>query len=113
MTKAAKIERDEQIEKLRKWFPRDSTVYTILRHVSRSGLQRQISVVCLLPEGGKIIDLHPNWSISRITSYRLNIGGMHDALIVNGCGMDMGFDLAYNLAHTLYGDGYALKHRWL
>lgn len=30
-------ERAEQIEKLRNWFPKGSTVYTILRHVSRSG----------------------------------------------------------------------------
>jgi len=111
--KVNKAERDEQIEKLRKWFPRGSTVYTILRSVSRSGMQRQISIVCLTAENGKIIDLHPNYSVSQVIGYRLNKGGAHDALIVNGCGMDMGFDIAYNLSRVLYGDGYALNHQWL
>lgn len=119
----AKIDRTVQLEQLRKWFPKGSTVYTILRHVSRSGMQRQISVVCLTqsdndPSRPKedrngIVDLHPNWSVSQVLGYRLNKGGAHDAIVVNGCGMDMGFEIAYNLSHALYGDGYALKHRWL
>jgi len=113
MTKLNQIERDEQLANLRKWFPKGSTVYTILRSVSRSGMQRQISVVCLMIDDGKIIDLHPNWSISKVLGRRLNKGGSHDALIINGCGMDMGFEIAYSLASALHGDGYALKHRWL
>lgn len=114
MAKITQTEAKDQLEKLRKWFPRGSTVYTILRHVSRSGMQRQISVVCISADSdGKITDLHPNWSISQLVGYRLNKGGAHDTLIVNGCGMDMGFDIAYNLSAKLYGDGYALNHRWL
>jgi hypothetical protein len=113
MTKINKPERDQQIAKLREWFPKGSTVYTILRQVSRSGMRRQISVVCLRPDGEKVIDLHPNWSISQVLGYSLNKGGSHDALIINGCGMDMGFEIAYSLSSALYGDGYALTHRWL
>lgn len=113
MTKASKIERDEQIEKLREWFPKGSTVYTILRKVSASGMSRQISVVCLRIDGDKIIDLHPNWSVSKALGYRLNKGGAHDAVVISGCGMDMGFEIAYSLASLLHGDGYALSHRWL
>lgn len=119
MAKVTKTERDAQIAKLREWFPKGSTVYTILRSVSRSGMQRQISVLALVPDDKTsempkhIIDLHPNWSVSQVLGYRLNKGGANDALIVNGCGMDMGFDIAYNLASALYGDGYALNHRWL
>lgn len=45
MTKAEKAERAEAIERLRGIFPVGSTVYTILRHVSRSGMQRSISVM--------------------------------------------------------------------
>lgn len=30
-----------------------------------------------------------------------------DALVVNGCGMDMGFHVVYELGYTLYGrDGF-------
>lgn len=113
-------------ETLLRCYPRGSTVYTILRHVSRSGMQRHISVLSLLPgitsevdsgpEASPTLDIrHPNWSVSKlIPGYRLTPRNRaHDALIVNGCGMDMGFDVAYNIASALYGDGYALNHRWL
>ena len=105
-------ERQEQLEKLRKWFPKGSTVYTVLRHVSRSGMQRQISVVCLTVDKGEIVDLHPNYSVAKLLGRRLKTG-WHDSVTCNGCGMDMGFDLAYALSNALYGDGYALKHKWL
>lgn len=110
MTTISKQEHTEQLEKLRAWFPKGSTVYTLLRHVSRSGMQRQISVVAIIDKDDV---RHPNYSVSRVLGYRLNKGGMHDAIIVNGAGMDMGFEIAYSLASKLYGDGYALKHQWL
>lgn len=28
-------------------------------------------------------------------------------------GMDRGFDVVYRLSYKLFGDGYALNHRWL
>lgn len=113
MTKASELERNEQIEKLREWFPKGSTVYTILRKVSASGMSRQISVVCLRIDGDKIVDLHPNWSVAKVLGRRLNKGGAHDALVIGGCGMDMGFEIAYSLGAAIHGDGYSLKHRWL
>lgn len=123
MTTKAETEKTEAIEHLRKWLKPGDTVYTILRHVSRSGMQRQISVVVLVKdEDGSIIDLHPNWSVAKATGYRLNKGGANDALIVDGAGMDMGFDVVYNLGRVLFPDvttdghkdgGYSLKHRWL
>src|SRR5258708_850662 len=122
MTKA-ESERQEAIAQLRKWIKPGDTVYTILRHVSRSGMQRQISVVVLTTgDDGKIIDLHPNWSVAKACGYRLNRGGSHDAIIANGAGMDMGFDIVYNLGRVLFPDvttdghndgGYSLNHRWL
>lgn len=136
MTKAQKQERDEAIAKLREWIKPGDTVYTILRHVSRSGMQREIGVV-LLKDG---TDLHPNYSVATALRERV---GKRDGVIVGGCGMDMGFHLVYNLGRTLFPDGfecvgekhchandhsngdrnykphhhndggYALKHRWL
>lgn len=49
MTKISKAGQEKQLENLRKWFPKGSTVYTILRHVSRSGMQRTISALAVLP----------------------------------------------------------------
>lgn len=45
MAKVARAEYDKQLAQLRAWCPPGSTVYTILEHVSRSGMQRTIKVV--------------------------------------------------------------------
>lgn len=108
-TETLQAERQEHIAKLRDWFPKGSTVYTVLRHVSDSGMSRQISVVAIL---GKDDVRHPNYSAHKALGYHLK-NGFNDSLTVKGCGMDMGFEVAYNLAYALYGDGYALKHSWL
>jgi hypothetical protein len=126
MTKAQKAEQQEAIAKLREWLKPGDTVYTILRHVSRSGMQREIGVA--INKDGAI--LHPNYSVAKALDMRQ---GKRDGLIVGGCGMDMGFHLVYNLGHVLFPDGfavegrgrngdmsghdndggYALKHQWL
>lgn len=127
MTKAQKAEQQEAITKLREWLKPGDTVYTILRHVSRSGMQREISLV-IINKGGEI--LHLNYSVAKALDYRQ---GKRDGLIVGGCGMDMGLHLVYNLGRVLFPDGfavegrgrngdmsghdndggYALKHQWL
>ncbi len=104
-TKAEKQERTDAIEKLRELIKPGDTVYTILDHVSTSGMSRAIRVVLLSCEDGKAVDLHPNWAIGRalgLRHWRRN-GREQDALVVGGCGMDMGFHLVYELSHTLYG----------
>lgn len=137
MSKAEKAERAEAIEKIREWFPAGSTVYTILRHVSRSGMQRSISVLVNDPEGP--------WDASGLVAKALGMTWDRDrgGIKIGGCGMDMGFSLVYDLGMTLFpngvpctgegcqsndhsnGDrdytagklhrdgGYAFRHRWL
>jgi hypothetical protein len=36
----------------------------------------------------------------------------HNAVVVSGCGMDMGFHLVYELSHALYGD-QRVKQEWI
>lgn len=98
--------RDEQLTNLRDWFPKGSTVYTIVRNVARSGMSREIGVVAIV---GADDIRHPNYAASVVLGLPLK----RDAVKVSGCGMDMGFWLAYELGQKLYGDGYALNHRWL
>jgi hypothetical protein len=122
-TKAQQAERADAIAKLREWIKPGDTVYTILRHVSRSGMQREIGV-CIVKDGEM---MHPNYSVSLALNCRQ---GKRDGIIMDGCGMDMGFALVYNLGMTLWPNGtdkphgtrngepdsdggYALKHRWL
>lgn len=105
------IERSN-IDQLKEWMPEGSTVYCVLRHVSRSGMQREIGLVVMLADSEYgIMDIHPNYRASEVLGRRMNKRG--DGIVCHGCGMDMGFDLVYSLSLKLYGDGYALKSRWL
>ena len=111
------------------------TVYTVLRHVSQSGMSRNISLMVIKDNEVRHID----YSTHILTGYPL---AKHEGVKIGGCGMDMGFALVYDLSRALYGsgyecigdkcpsnfhvnnrdkriteqihkDGYALKHRWL
>ncbi len=97
--------RTESLAMLRKWLKPGDTVYTILRHVSKSGMCRDIGMVILTPEG----PLHPNYAIAEA----LGLSRHGDAVRIKGCGMDMGFDIVHSLAQVLFKDGTALKHSWL
>jgi len=69
------------------------TIYTVLRHVSSSGMQREISVKMI--DAGRII--HLDWLTSQALGYKQ---GKHNGLVIKGCGMDMGFALVDNLLNT-------------
>lgn len=101
MTKA-QTEKQEAIDQLREWLKPGDTVYTILESVSRSGMSRTIRVVVLKHEDGKVIDLHPNWSVAKAIGARLSKG--NDGIVMGGCGMDMGFALVYSLSRALFRD---------
>lgn len=100
MTKAQQSEQQEARETLRKLFPPGSRVGTILRHVSRSGMSRSISVVTQDSDG--IQDV--SYLVARALGDKIDRdrGGVK----VGGCGMDMGFSLVYNLSATLYPEGF-------
>lgn len=108
-TKKEKEQR-EAIESLRECFKPGDTVYCILRHVTRSGMQRSISPIYFV-NGNPIQPRYPWYSVCKALGWTPD--NERDAVKVDGAGMDMGFHLVYSLAATLYGDGYALTHRWL
>lgn len=137
-----KQEKQEALVKLRELLPPGSTVYTVLRHVSRSGMQRRISCYTLHDYGKGTEIVWLDGLIHRACGIRI-YRGWQDALVVNGCGMDMGFHIVYELGYTLWGKewpctgqgcpsnvhnngdldytpgrlhgdgGYALRHRWI
>lgn len=95
-----KAEKAEAIERLRALLKPGDTVYTILRHVSRSGMSRSISVVMMGENGPNDV----SWAVARAglgTFDRKN-----DGVKVSGCGMDMGFHLVYNLSWVLHQSGF-------
>ena len=101
------VERDDAIASLKEYLKPGDTVYSILRNVSASGTCRHIDVYM-------IKDNQPSrltWGIAKALETTYN--RKKDAIRVSGCGEDVGFKTAYNLAWKLFGDGYALNHRWL
>lgn len=93
-------DRADAITKLRALFPPGSTVYTVLRRVARSGMSRHISVVAHDTDGPSDV----TWLVARALDVRMDrdTGGLK----VSGCGMDMGFHVAYNMSRCLYSAGY-------
>ena len=109
------VERQEYIEKLREILKPGDVLYTTVKHVSRSGMSRVINIHI-------IRDNKPEWLsywIAKALDYKFS--ERYEAVIVNGCGMDMGFHLVYNLSSILFPDGfginndggYALKQEWM
>jgi len=85
------------------------TVYTVLRHVSASGMSRRIDLYT-------IQDNKPVY----LSGYYAMLQGEEppqNGYKVGGCGMDMGFHLVYTLSSLLFGfadrGGYELRHEWL
>jgi ABC-type thiamine transport system ATPase subunit len=109
------IEQEENIEYLRNLIAGDEkpVIYTILRHVSSSGMSRDISLIYI--KNNSIY--HLNYSAAMALGDRLVSRNSSDAIRVNGCGMDMGFHLVYNLSSVLFAGqeraGYVLSHRWM
>lgn len=123
-----KLERETQsaaaLKELRDLLPAGSTVYTILRDVSRSGLSRKISLVIFrTTEQGEVYPLNLTNLVARALDMRTKTG-FNDSIIVGGVGTDAGFHLVYSIAQALgYSRGnekyegatnaYGLIQRWL
>jgi len=88
-------------------------IYTISRHVSSSGLSRDISLFYDSPTGIRPI----THTAARALGYKCINSGGFNAIKQQGGGMDLGFNLVYNLSTVIYKDlvlcGYKLSHRWL
>jgi hypothetical protein len=95
------MNRDDALAELRRLCPPGTTVYTILRHVSRSGMSRRISAIVRSAEGPL---LNLDWFIERTGLYKSSSYG--DGLVIGGCGMDMGFAMVYGLSRSLYPHGF-------
>ena len=88
-------------------FPKGSTVWLVIRQVSRSGMYRHISVHAIQNNEIRWLSFH----VANVLKWTYK--DKTNAVGVGGCGMDMGFHLVYTLASVLYKDGYALTHRYI
>ena len=124
------------IEELKQLLKPGDEVYTDLKHVSRYGMERAISVKII--RNNQILDISYLTAIA--TDFKLH--NKYEGIKIVGCGMDMGFAIVYDLSRVLYADtfecigkscpsndhfngdrnyephihsdgGYALRQRWL
>jgi hypothetical protein len=89
------------------------TVYSVLRHVSKSGMSRDISL--FLVEDNRLRDI--TWIAGKALGDKVKEKNGRRVIRVNGCGMDMGFHLVYSLSSVTYAyekerAGYILHHEW-
>jgi hypothetical protein len=113
LSKRAQAEQDKQEAKdyLLALFAGDESprVGTVLRHVSQSGMSRDISVFYK--------GLNITWYAARAMGETIKDKYGQRVIRMSGCGMDMGFALVYDLSSTLYGfdnrGGYRLSQEWI
>ena len=123
-----RLYRQQVIDELKLSLKPGDKVYTILRHVSASGMQRRISLVIpYVLQDGRTGITTLDYSAAIAIDAKLHPKG---GIVINGCGMDMGFELVYRLGCALWPNGtdephgtrngepdreggYALKHQWL
>ena len=84
-------------------------VFTILRSVSASGMSRHISVI--VAKDDEVMDI--TYYVAGALGESLHETNGNRSIRQHGAGMDMGFNLVYNLSYVLFNDGYALKQAWL
>jgi len=114
-TKAQKAEQAEAVERLREWVKPGDTLFTLLRHVSKSGMSRTIQIVSIKPADGS----GPGSAANRENGVEIGhlgynvaqaLGEPYDrqkeGVKVGGCGMDMGFHLVYSLGSVLFPGGF-------
>jgi len=99
-------------------------ILVVLKGVSRSGMLRNMDFYAIVPltekeqkeekhKGikPKVRKVYLNNFISQLLDYKRD--ERKGTLKVNGCGMDMAFEVVYNLGRVLYpkGDGHTITHR--
>ena len=107
---------EEYKETLKGFFPIGSTVYTVLRHVSSSGMTRDIGIVGIANDpnnSNQFRTFHPNYMVASLLGLKHEANGWRDSVRIEDSGMNMAFEIVYRLATVLYGDGYALKQKSL
>ena len=97
-------QKEEAIATLKGILKEGDTVWTVLRHVSSSGMSRCIDVYI-------IRDNEPRWlSYYAAKALGWRYSDSKESVVVDGCGMNMGFHLVDSLGWAL---GMKLNQRWL
>lgn len=110
-TTTKRQEKQQAIEELKEMIGGADTLYTILKHVSSSGMTRGIDVYVI--KNGRPMWLTGLISKAGIFNQPMNYWKRSLGLKVGGCGMDMGFHVVYSVSSVVFGDGYKVRQEWL
>src|SRR3990167_4399984 len=94
------IPKAEAIADLRAELKPGDTVYTVLRHVSSSGMYRAIDLYTLRCVEGKVSKRWLSYWAAAALEERFD--ERREAIGVSGAGMDMGWHLVYQLSSALF-----------
>ena len=102
MAKVTQAEKQDAMDRLKAYnMQPGETVYTTLKHCSRSGMSRVIDLYIMRDN----VPLRISWSVGTLLEgYDLKHGGAK----ASGCGMDMGFHLVYELSRCLFPGGFGV-----
>lgn len=92
--------RDRAVANLRKRIKPGKRVYTMVTHVTRSGMTRLVRL--FIVEKGKIEDI-TGWVAQAIGARRAK--GAEWDIVVGGCGFDAGFHVVGSLQRALFPNG--------
>lgn len=106
MTKAQSAERDEAIRHLREWMPIGSKVYTIVRHVSRTGNASVSAIIIGQWETPDSVD-DVSLSVARALGFKMDPD--HGGVKVGYMGERRDAALIHDLARVLHGSSTALN----
>ena len=104
MQKDLKEIQQNLVKDLKKKVKKDSEIIVVIHKISKSGMQRKMSAFVVYKK--QLVNL--NFDIARLGIARRDD---HNHLVINGCGMDMAFNLTYRLKCKLYGYNIALKNQ--
>lgn len=86
-------------------------LYVTVVSVNREGTSRAIAVYLPTDDNGHLGILDASGKVADLLDLRR--GHQDRGVRVHGGGMDMGFHLVSSVSRALYGDDYAINHRWL
>lgn len=115
LTKAEAVQRKaESLAFLRKHLKPGDTVYTLISHVSRSGMSRDVRL--FMPY---LVKEHDGREVPRIMSITWHVANATGAtpldrgewvIGMGGAGYDAGFECVYRLGHALWPNGTPEPH---
>lgn len=118
ITKAQQQDQAEARTRLLELLGDVRTIHCNLRHVSRSGMMRHISLHFTGSYNGEPYLYDITHLAARVL--RENIHQANGGIKIGGCGMDMGHALVYALSIALFcpeqydhDAAYRLQHRWI